>query len=115
MQENKIHAFIPAKNADQHDLDLRNGKICIITNFDVQPYKIEEKFRPVHNDNQLIFTNTTRIRVVEDLASNFPADSFDLYEHSELAALANKSPYLLGMHLSAKHVMTWHLTISAKE
>lgn len=98
MQETKIHAFIPAKSADQHDLDLRLGKICIITNFMVQEYKQEEKFRPVHNDNQLVFSNSTRIKVLDDKDKDFPTDSFDFYDHSELKELANNTPFLLGIH-----------------
>lgn len=94
-QESRIHAFVPGKCADQHELNLRVGNLCIITNFTVQPYKLEDKFRCVQNDNSLIFSNDTKIRVVEDKGNLFPNEIFDFYEHSELQKLGNKTVYLI--------------------
>ncbi|KAK1355059.1 hypothetical protein POM88_048315 [Heracleum sosnowskyi] len=59
-QETKIHGFIPGKCVDQHELNLRVGNICLIKDFIVQPYKQEDKFRPVQNDHQIIFSNDTK-------------------------------------------------------
>lgn len=110
----KIHAFIPVKHADQHEMDLRCGKICIIQNFFVQDYKPEDKFRPVHMDHQLIFSNHTRIKVLEDHTEFFPDDSFDFYDHSEHKDLANKTSYLLGKSFTHFYVFNFSLFSSCE-
>lgn len=108
-QQSKVHAFIPVKNADQHEMDLRRGNVCLITNFFVQDYKPEDKFRPVHSDHQLIFSNNTRIKVVEANHEAFPDDCFDLYDHSELKEMANKTSYLIGYTFSYLYVLRFYL------
>ncbi|KAK1387266.1 hypothetical protein POM88_015444 [Heracleum sosnowskyi] len=94
-QETKFHAFVPAKCADRHELNLRVGKLCIIKDVTVQAYKAEDKFRPLQNDYQIIFSEDTKIRDVEDTSVSFPNDSFDFYDHSELDNLRMNPMYLV--------------------
>ncbi|KAK1356508.1 hypothetical protein POM88_049764 [Heracleum sosnowskyi] len=94
-QENKMHAFIPGNCADQHEYKLCVGKLYIIANFTVQPYKQEDKFRPVLNDNQIILSNETKIRDIEDKGIPFPNDVFDFYDHNELEKPQNNNMYLV--------------------
>ncbi|KAK1373016.1 hypothetical protein POM88_029209 [Heracleum sosnowskyi] len=94
-QETKIHGFIPGKCVDQHELNLRVGNICLIKDFIVQPYKQEDKFRPVQNDHQIIFSNETKIRDVEDKSMKFPDDAFDFSDHTELHTLRKNPMYLV--------------------
>lgn len=70
MQETKIHGFIPTKCADQHEHNLRLGKLCIIKDFTVQNYKKEERFRPVQNDKHIIFLNDTKLEMWKIKESN---------------------------------------------
>lgn len=100
LYESKIHAFIPAKCAQQHEQSLREGKICFIKNFTVQKYKEDDKFRPVHEENQLILSSETIIKEVEGKLNTFPKDAFDFYEHSELKDIADKTLYLIGKYTS---------------
>lgn len=96
MQESKIHAFMPGKCGQQHEESLREGKVCWIKNFTVQKYKEDDRFRPVHDENQLILSSETIIKEVDEKLNRFPEDAFDFYDHSELKALVDKIPYLIG-------------------
>lgn len=96
-QETKIHAFVPAKSAHDIGLKLSVGRIYSITNFDVETYKPEEKFRCVQLPYHIILKEYTKVKDVEDDGSTFPEDAFDFYDHSELLQIANKNVYLTGM------------------
>ncbi|KAK1405180.1 hypothetical protein POM88_004785 [Heracleum sosnowskyi] len=93
-KKTRIHAFIPTACADQHERKLRVGKVYNITNFTVQQYRAEEKYRCLRNDKQLIFSKDTKIEDTEDKANQIQQDAFDFYDHSELMALTKQTTYL---------------------
>ncbi|KAK1368803.1 hypothetical protein POM88_034895 [Heracleum sosnowskyi] len=90
----KIHAFISGNCADDLELHLRVGNVCSITNFDVQTYKTEDKFRCVDNDMHLTFKKDTKIKDIEEKGQTIPLECFDFYDHNELIKIANKNVYL---------------------
>lgn len=69
---------------------------CSITNFDVDRYKEEDKFRTVLNDYRLIFGEDTKVKILDENESKFPEDTFDFYYHVELLKIANVNTYLIG-------------------
>ncbi|KAK1398130.1 hypothetical protein POM88_007993 [Heracleum sosnowskyi] len=93
-KKTRIHAFIPTTCAEQNEKKLKIGYVCNITNFTVQPYKPEEKFRCLRNDKQLIFSKDTIIEQIDDKSLQIPQDDFDFYDHSELMALTKQTTYL---------------------
>ncbi|KAK1369263.1 hypothetical protein POM88_035355 [Heracleum sosnowskyi] len=88
-KENKIQAFVPAKCVDDLENKLKVGSVCSITNFDVQPYKSQEKFRCAQNENHLILNINTKVRDVEEKGNTIPQESFDFYDHAELDGIKN--------------------------
>ncbi|KAK1390084.1 hypothetical protein POM88_018262 [Heracleum sosnowskyi] len=88
-KENKIQAFVPAKCVDDLENKLKVGSVCSITNFDVQPYKSQEKFRSAQNENHLILNINTKVRDVEEKGNTIPQESFDFYDHAELDGIKN--------------------------
>ncbi|KAK1402869.1 hypothetical protein POM88_002474 [Heracleum sosnowskyi] len=95
IKKTRIHAFIPTTCAEQNEKKLKIGYVCNITNFTVQPYKLEEKFRCLRNDKQLIFSKDTIIEQIDNRILQIPQDDFDFYDHSELMALTKQTTYLV--------------------
>ncbi|KAK1370861.1 hypothetical protein POM88_036953 [Heracleum sosnowskyi] len=81
MSSRKYDDFLKSK--------LKVGSVCSITNFDVQPYKSEEKFRCAQNENHLILNIHTKVREVEEKGTTIPNESFDFYDHAELDGIKN--------------------------
>lgn len=96
MQKTRIHAFIPGLCAEELENKLIEGNVCSITYFTVQPYKINDKFRCLRNDNQLILSKDTKIEDIEERQSGIPPEAFDFYDHSELKSLGRQNVYLAG-------------------
>lgn len=44
MQNNKIHAFIPGQNVEKFEDKITVANLFIISDFEVQAYKADEKF-----------------------------------------------------------------------
>ncbi|KAK1385362.1 hypothetical protein POM88_023097 [Heracleum sosnowskyi] len=76
-------------------MKLRVRGICSITNFDVHPYKTDDKFKCVQNDYQLIFNNNTKVRELEENGASIPYKSFDFYDHGDLKRIKNLNVYLI--------------------
>lgn len=95
-QETKIHGFIPAKCNDALELNLALGNICSITNFDVELYKPDEKFRCTLNNYRLVLADDTNVKQLEDKDSKFSPDTFDFYNHADLKSIAGINVYLTG-------------------
>ncbi|KAL8124623.1 hypothetical protein AgCh_012318 [Apium graveolens] len=62
--------------------------------FQVQRYKIYDKFRCLSSDVQLIFSSETRIKTIDDDENNIENNTFDFYDHSELYELSKQTTYL---------------------
>lgn len=58
------------------------GNVCSITNFDVEKYKPDDKFRCVLNDYHLIFGEDTKVKHVDGKEDKLPHDTFDFYDHA---------------------------------
>ncbi|KAK1388784.1 hypothetical protein POM88_016962 [Heracleum sosnowskyi] len=94
-RNNRMHAFVPANSADKLEPNITIGKVCVIRKFTVQEYKIEDKFRCLRNNAQLIFSNETQIKDIEDDGKSIEHNAFDFYDHSELMELTKQTTYLV--------------------
>lgn len=93
-----MHAFVPANTVDKLEPKITLGKVYIIKKFTVQKYKMEDRFRCLRNDVQLIFSNDTQIKQSEDDGNTIEENGFDFYDHSELKDLTKQTTYLAGTY-----------------
>ncbi|WOH09908.1 hypothetical protein DCAR_0729368 [Daucus carota subsp. sativus] len=90
-----IHAFIPAVCAYDLERKIMLGTINIISDFTVQAYKATESFKCVRAQNQLIFSQETKIQQLDEKQAKIANEFFDLYDHSEVKPFANQTAYLI--------------------
>lgn len=64
---------------------------------------MEDKFRCLRNNVQLIFSNDTQIKDVDDDGKSIEHNAFDFYDHSELKELTKQNTYLAGTKKSTIH------------
>lgn len=102
-KNNRIHGFVPANSADYLEPKIAVGKVCIISKFIVQQYKADDKFRCLRNGVQLIFSNETHIKEIEDDGKSIQHNAFDFYDHSELKELTKQNTYLADVVGIIKH------------
>ncbi|KAL1811212.1 hypothetical protein ACET3Z_021277 [Daucus carota] len=91
---NKIHAFIPGQNVDKFEEKIIVPNLFIVSDFEVQAYKADDKFRCLHNTKQLIFDGETKMKDIEDDNSIAKEEVFDFYDHADLKNIADKNLYL---------------------
>ncbi|KAL1805858.1 hypothetical protein ACET3Z_028926 [Daucus carota] len=89
-----MHAFVPAKCADEFYMMLTVGNVYSINKFTVHPYKPETKFLPVRNDYQLVFSNDTKIKTLDVNDTEIKENSFDFYDHGDLLSMSKQTTYL---------------------
>ena len=75
------------------------GTINIISDFTVQAYKATESFKCVRAQNQLIFSQETKIQQLDEKQAKIANEFFDLYDHSEVKPFANQTAYLIGLEI----------------
>lgn len=73
------------------------GKMYTIANFQVKEYTKLDKWRCVNTDKQIMFTNNTRAKEIDDREYFIPKNSFDFYDLGDVKNFANQSTYLEGM------------------
>lgn len=91
-----MHAFVSAALSAKMSRLLEEGKIYLVKNFQVKDYTENDKYRPVHMDRQIILTQDTRVKELEETEIFIPKNSFDLFEYGDLKALAAQKLYLAG-------------------
>ncbi|KAL8115587.1 hypothetical protein AgCh_022183 [Apium graveolens] len=91
----RIHAFVPGNCSDLLDDKLVLGRCYVIQIFQVQRYKIDDKFRCLRSDVQLIFSSETRIKAIDGDENSIENNAFNFYDHSELYELSKQITYLV--------------------
>lgn len=72
LQNYRMHAFVPGTCAEDLEPQINLGKVCIFRKFTVQEYKPDDNFRCVRNKVQLIMSNETKIKQIEDDGRSIP-------------------------------------------
>ncbi|KAL1826690.1 hypothetical protein ACET3Z_005102 [Daucus carota] len=85
----RMHAFVPAIVADSLHRKIALGKIHSFSNFQVKEYRMDEKFRVVHNDTMLVLTNHTKIEQLMETDVVMEKNAFDYYDLADLKSLKN--------------------------
>lgn len=91
-----MHAFVPGNVIDKHENKLKEGNICYISNISVKDYKIDEKFRCINSDRQIIFTMYIEVVKSDRDAALIANNMFDFYDLSDLSGIGNQNVYLTG-------------------
>lgn len=73
------------------------GNIYLFKNFTVKEYKSVDKFRCVHKDIQIVFSNDTKVVHLEKTDVLIEHAVFDFYDLSDLIQLSNQTTYLTCM------------------
>lgn len=92
-----MHAFVPGNIIEKHEDKLLEGNICNITNFFVKDYKMEDKFRCINNDRQIMLTTYSKVVKFDEDDLLIPKNMFDFYDLCDLSDIANENVYLTGM------------------
>ncbi|WOH12422.1 hypothetical protein DCAR_0831926 [Daucus carota subsp. sativus] len=93
-QNFRMHAFVPGKVFEEQETKLKDGNICIISNFTIKEYDSSEKFRCVNHDKQIILTNFTQIEKVDLEDGLIQRNMFDFYDLIQLENIADQNLYL---------------------
>ncbi|KAL1812701.1 hypothetical protein ACET3Z_022766 [Daucus carota] len=90
----RMHAFVPTKLEEQVDNLVDLGKIYLLENFTVKDYKIDEKFRCLRKDIQIVFGEETRITELQEQDISIEKTWFDFYDLAEIKPLSIQTTYL---------------------
>lgn len=99
LQKCRIHAYVPADKADKMESQLVVGNIYLFQNFTVKEYRKDDKFRPIHKDIQIVFSNDTKVVSLDESDVLIEQEVFDFYDISDLKQLSKQTTYLTGMDL----------------
>lgn len=91
-----MHAFVPGKVYEEHEAKLKDGNICIISNFTIKEYDTSEKFRFVNHDKQIILTNFSQIEQLDHEDGLIKKNMFDFFDLSQLELISDKNTSLTG-------------------
>ncbi|WOH15092.1 hypothetical protein DCAR_0934629 [Daucus carota subsp. sativus] len=90
----RMHAFVPGKVYEEHEAKLKDGNICIISNFTIKEYDTSEKFRFVNHDKQIILTNFSQIEQLDHEDGLIKKNMFDFFDLSQLELISDKNTSL---------------------
>ncbi|KAK1403413.1 hypothetical protein POM88_003018 [Heracleum sosnowskyi] len=90
----RIHAFVPGNVAPQIEPKLQVGELYLFKNFTVKEYRPDDKFRCIHKDIQIVFSNDTRISDLEESDVFIEQCVFDFYDLADLKQLSQQTTYL---------------------
>lgn len=99
-----MHAFVAGNLADDMEKNVEVGNVYCISDFTVNEYKADEKFRCIYSDKQIAFTNSTKVKLMENdklIADNM----FDFYDLGDLKEIADKNVYLTGIIYSSYFIL----------
>ncbi|WCJ37757.1 hypothetical protein M5689_018861 [Euphorbia peplus] len=81
-QENSIHAFVKRPQVDKFKAKLDEGEIYIIKNFKI--VNEHPRYKPIDNDNKLLFIQTTHAKLMEESPPNIPLHRFNFVLEDEI-------------------------------
>lgn len=95
----RVHAFVPGTVAGLFESTLQVGNVYLFKNFTVKEYKLDEKFRPLMKEIQIVFSNDTKIIDLDENDVSIEYCVFDFYDLSELKQISKQTTYLTGKFL----------------
>ena len=95
-QRARIHAFVPYNLAEEFEPIIKIGDLYLLENFNIQHYKVDEKFRCLRMDFQIVFNEETELKHLEENVVNVEDCCFDFFDIAELPTLSKQNTYLTG-------------------
>lgn len=95
-QRARIHAFVPYNLAEEFEPIIKIGDLYLLENFNIQHYKVDEKFRCLRMDFQIVFNEETELNRLEENVVNVEDCCFDFFDIAELPSLSKQNTYLTG-------------------
>ncbi|XP_074371007.1 uncharacterized protein LOC141712101 [Apium graveolens] len=93
-KRSRIHAFVPGNVACKIESTLQVGSIYNFKNFTVREYKLDDKFRHLIKDIQIVFSNETKIPDMDENEMFIEQAVFDFYDLGELNNISKQTTYL---------------------
>ncbi|XP_063950036.1 uncharacterized protein LOC135152845 [Daucus carota subsp. sativus] len=89
-----MHAFVPVFLMDKMQKMLHLGRMYCISNFQVKPLTAEDKWRSINIDRQILFTNQTKAKEIEEKDYFIAKNSFDFYDLADMKELSKQTTLL---------------------
>nr|XP_017250880.1 PREDICTED: uncharacterized protein LOC108221518 [Daucus carota subsp. sativus] len=90
----RMHAFVPVFLMDKMQKMLHLGRMYCISNFQVKPLTAEDKWRSINIDRQILFTNQTKAKEIEEKDYFIAKNSFDFYDLADMKELSKQTTLL---------------------
>ncbi|KAK1372882.1 hypothetical protein POM88_029075 [Heracleum sosnowskyi] len=90
----RIHAFVPGAVAEDIEKQVELGVIYLIQNFTVKDYKVEDKFRCIKKEIQIVIGSDTTLKPLEENDVSIERCWFDFYDLEDLKPLGKQNTYL---------------------
>ncbi|KAK1357532.1 hypothetical protein POM88_050788 [Heracleum sosnowskyi] len=90
----RMVAYVPEWLTEKMQRLFTVGNMYTVTNFQVKQYTANDKWRCVNNDRQILFTNNTTAKQINESEYFIPNNHFDFFEMEELSNLAKQNVYL---------------------
>lgn len=81
------------------------GNLYLFKNFSVKEYKDAEKFRCLHKDIQIVFSNDTKIVDLEESDVFIEKVVFDFFDLADLKILSKQTTYLTGIYSPITYIV----------
>ncbi|KAK1401352.1 DUF223 domain-containing protein [Heracleum sosnowskyi] len=101
----RIHAFVPGAVAEDIEKQVELGVIYLIQNFTVKDYKMEDKFRCIKKEIQIVFGSDTTLKPLQENDVSIERCWFDFYDLEDLKPLGKQNTYLTAKKQSVEEVI----------
>ncbi|KAK1404304.1 hypothetical protein POM88_003909 [Heracleum sosnowskyi] len=103
----RMVAYVPEWLIEKMRKIFTVGKMYTITNFQVKDYTPNDKWRCVNNDKQILLTNNTKAREMEETEYFIASNHFDFFEMEDLPKLAKQNlilAYVVGVVIKRDNI-----------
>ena len=91
LHDDAIHAAIRNIFPTKFKPLLREGQLYSLSNFRVAEYKDKDNYRPIKNENKIIFLLTTFIKELEETEIIIPRHKFDFVDYKTIVEHIDKN------------------------
>lgn len=105
-----MHAFVPVFLMEKMQKTLHLGRMYCISNFQVKPLTAQDKWRSINIDRQILFTNQTKAKEIEEKDYFIAKNSFDFYDLADMKELSKQTTLLAGIKFYYISLRTSYIT-----
>ena len=100
LQDDALHATIRNIFANKFKPLLQEGQLYSLSNFRVAEYKDKDNYRPIKNENKIIFLLTTFIKELEETEITISRHKFDFVDYNTIVKRIDNNVHLTGTFLT---------------